>query len=166
MDYAVHEIPLARILDWVAFPFSCGSSQPRDQTQVSHISSGFFTSWAQGKPRELGIQLIPEYTKSPMYQHLCCEHSKLQTCIPSTAGVSEVAACPQSRVADDPSALPPPTSSPSSSQWLFLPIHSMTPLDTSCCTGLLYFSRHRTLIFKMLYFLCLFFMYCLYGYLG
>ena len=31
---------------WVAFPFSRGSSQPRDQTQVSCIAGGFFTSWA------------------------------------------------------------------------------------------------------------------------
>ena len=30
--------------EWVAFPFSRGSSQPRDETQVSHISGGFFTS--------------------------------------------------------------------------------------------------------------------------
>ena len=29
----------------VAFPFSRGSSQPRDQTQVSHIAGGFFASW-------------------------------------------------------------------------------------------------------------------------
>ena len=36
----------ARILEWVAFPSSRGSSQPRDQTQVSHIAGGFFTSWA------------------------------------------------------------------------------------------------------------------------
>ena len=33
----------ARILEWVAIPFSRGSSQPRDQTQVSHIAGGFFT---------------------------------------------------------------------------------------------------------------------------
>ena len=31
---------------WVAFPFSRGSSQPRDWTQVSRIAGGFFTSWA------------------------------------------------------------------------------------------------------------------------
>ena len=37
----------ARILEWVAFPFSRGSSPPRDQTQVSHIVGGFFTSWAK-----------------------------------------------------------------------------------------------------------------------
>ena len=36
----------ARILEWVAFPFSRGSSQPRDQTQASCIAGGFFTSWA------------------------------------------------------------------------------------------------------------------------
>ena len=32
------------ILEWVDFPFSRGSSQPRDQIQVSHIAGGFFTS--------------------------------------------------------------------------------------------------------------------------
>ena len=30
MDYIVHEIPQARILEWVTFPFSMGSSKPRD----------------------------------------------------------------------------------------------------------------------------------------
>ena len=40
----VHGILQARILEWVAFPFSRGSSQPRDQTQVSHIVGRFFTS--------------------------------------------------------------------------------------------------------------------------
>ena len=46
MDYTVDGILQARILEWVAFPFSRGSSQPRDRTQVSHISDRFFTSWA------------------------------------------------------------------------------------------------------------------------
>ena len=44
MDYTVHGILQARILEWVAFPFSRGSSNPRDQTQVSHIAGGFFIS--------------------------------------------------------------------------------------------------------------------------
>jgi len=44
MDYTFHGILQARILEWVAFPFSRGSSQPRDQTQVSLIAGGFFTS--------------------------------------------------------------------------------------------------------------------------
>ena len=46
MDYTIHGILQARILEWVAFPFSRGSSQPRDWTQVSHIIGRFFTSWA------------------------------------------------------------------------------------------------------------------------
>ena len=44
IDYTVHRILQARILEWIACPFSRGSSQPRDQTQVSHIAGSFFTS--------------------------------------------------------------------------------------------------------------------------
>ena len=44
MDNTVHGILQARILEWVAFPFSRGSSEPGDRTQVSHIAGGFFTS--------------------------------------------------------------------------------------------------------------------------
>ena len=44
MDYTAHGILQARILERVAFPFSRGSSQPRDQTQVSLITDGFFTN--------------------------------------------------------------------------------------------------------------------------
>ena len=46
MDYTVHGILQARMLGWVIFPFSRGSSQTRNQTQVSGIAGGFFTSWA------------------------------------------------------------------------------------------------------------------------
>ena len=46
MDYMVHGILKARILEWVAFPFSRGSSQARDLTQVSCIAGRFFTRWA------------------------------------------------------------------------------------------------------------------------
>ena len=46
MDYTVHEILQARILEWAAFPFSRGSFQSRDRTQVSSITGGFFNSWA------------------------------------------------------------------------------------------------------------------------
>ena len=44
VDYTVHGILQARILEWVAFPFSRGSSQPRDRNQVSIIAGRFFTS--------------------------------------------------------------------------------------------------------------------------
>ena len=43
---SVHRIFQARVLEWVAIPFSRGSSQPRDRTQVSCIVSRFFTIWA------------------------------------------------------------------------------------------------------------------------
>ena len=46
MDYTIHGILEARILEWVAIPFYRRSSQPRDWTQVSHIAGRFFTSWA------------------------------------------------------------------------------------------------------------------------
>ena len=42
----------AKILEWVAFPFSRGSSQSRDWTQASHIARGFFTSCATKKAQE------------------------------------------------------------------------------------------------------------------
>ena len=46
VDYPVHGILQARILEWITFPFSRGSSQPRDWTQVSHFAGGFVASWA------------------------------------------------------------------------------------------------------------------------
>ena len=51
MDYSppgssVHGILQATILEWVAMPSSRGSSQPRDQTQISWIAGKFFTIWA------------------------------------------------------------------------------------------------------------------------
>ena len=52
MAYTVHGILQARILEWAAMPFSRGSSQPRDWTQVSHIAGGFFTSWAMQGAQE------------------------------------------------------------------------------------------------------------------
>ena len=47
---SVHGILQARILEWVAFPFSRGSSWPRDQTWVSYTAGRFFTSEPPGKP--------------------------------------------------------------------------------------------------------------------
>ena len=44
VDHTVHGILQARILEWVAGPFSRGSSQPRDQTQVSWIAGRLFIS--------------------------------------------------------------------------------------------------------------------------
>ena len=52
MDYTVHGILQARILESVAFPFSRGSSQPRDRIQLSQVAGGFFTIWAAKEAQE------------------------------------------------------------------------------------------------------------------
>ena len=55
---SVHGILQAWMLEWVAMPSSRGSSQPRDQTQVSHIAGGFFTIWATREALEKGFRII------------------------------------------------------------------------------------------------------------
>ena len=54
MDYIVHEF--SRPVDWVDFPSSRGSSQPRDWMMVSHTASGFFLpAEPPGKPKITGV---------------------------------------------------------------------------------------------------------------
>ena len=55
--YTVHGILQAWILQWGAFLFSRGSSQPRDWTQISHTAGRFFTSWATRKALSLSLSL-------------------------------------------------------------------------------------------------------------
>ena len=43
---SIHGILQARTLEWIAIPFSRGSSQPRDWTRVFCIAGRFFTVWA------------------------------------------------------------------------------------------------------------------------
>ena len=61
---SVHGILQARILEWVAIPFSRGSSQPRDQTWVSYIAGRFFTIWATKEPKLFGSFKSQGYTKN------------------------------------------------------------------------------------------------------
>ena len=49
MNYAVHGILQARILEWVAFPFSRGPSQLRDRNEVSWMVDSLLAE-PQGKP--------------------------------------------------------------------------------------------------------------------
>ena len=66
---SVHGILQARILEWVSMPFSRGSSQPRDWTQVSHIADRFFTMWAiqnTGKFGKINFFRTLETTKSTL----------------------------------------------------------------------------------------------------
>ena len=52
-----------RILEWVAYPLSTGTSQPMNRTGVSCITGGFFTSWIT---REAYIYI---YTHTHIYIH-------------------------------------------------------------------------------------------------
>ena len=58
-DYTVHGILQDRILEWVAFPFSRGSSRPRSRTGVSCIAGGFFTSWTTWEHTCYGLNCVP-----------------------------------------------------------------------------------------------------------
>ena len=60
-----------RILKWVAYPFSRGSSQPRNWTRVSCIAGGFFTNWAI---REV-FHCLPGEGNGNSLQYSCLENS-------------------------------------------------------------------------------------------
>ena len=59
MGYTVHGILQVRILEWVAFPFSRASSQPRDWTGLLHCRQILYQLSHQGNPR------IPERVAHP-----------------------------------------------------------------------------------------------------
>ena len=108
--------------------------------------------------------LEPKYQKTT-YEPWSLDLSKMRTCIPSVLGVSEIAACPPSPVADGPSALPsahpsalPPPLPPavSNPSCLFTWCQS---LYASCCTALLYFAGYCTVRLKLF---SLFFNVCFY----
>ena len=55
MDYTVHGILQARILKWVAFPFSRGSSQPRMEPRSFALQVNSLPAEPQGKPKNTGV---------------------------------------------------------------------------------------------------------------
>ena len=73
---SVHGISQARILEWVAMPFSRGSSQCRDGTQVSCIAGRFFTVWVT---RE-GLSFSPYLAFSQYLAHSLLLRSSINTC--------------------------------------------------------------------------------------
>ena len=94
----VHGILQAIILEWVAFPFSRGSSQPRDWTQVSHIAVGFFTSWAtreaQRNPLLVSCCLVAQLLSDSL-QPCGLQHARLPHPSPSPGVCSD--SCPLSQ---------------------------------------------------------------------
>ena len=70
MHYTVHGILQARILEWVAFPFSRGSSQSRDQTQVSCLQADSLPSEPPGKPKNTGVNSLSPLQRIFLNQEL------------------------------------------------------------------------------------------------
>ena len=89
---SVHEILQARILEWVAIPFSRRSSRPRDQTQASCIAGRFFMVWVT---REAGKVKVIQACLT-LCNHHCTVHEILQARIP------EWVAFPFSRASSQP----------------------------------------------------------------
>ena len=70
MDYIIHGILQARILEWVTFPFSRGFSQPKDRTQVSDIAGRFFTRWATREPHNwYSVQFSHSVVSDSLWPH-------------------------------------------------------------------------------------------------
>ena len=88
------------------------------------------------------IQTFKLWTFKDENEHMA--PAKNQSLCHQPSGRSEVAACPPSPIADHPSALPSPTSSRSSIQWLFLPVLSMPALVCQLLYG-------TTVLSKVLY---------------
>ena len=53
---SVRGILQTRIVEWVAIPFSKGSLQPTDRTQVSYIAGRLFTIWATREAPEISTE--------------------------------------------------------------------------------------------------------------
>ena len=66
------------MLEWGAFLFSRGSSQPRDRTQVSRTAGRFFTSWARIHSMSLRVQAVKQKSsmeisdREDLIQEICC----------------------------------------------------------------------------------------------
>ena len=72
MDYRIHGILQARTLEWVAFPFSRGSSQPRDQTQVSCIAGRLYQLSYQEIAKNQGPTSSQENEQERSFSLLWC----------------------------------------------------------------------------------------------
>ena len=130
---SVHGILQARVLEWVAIPFSRGYSWPRDRTQVSCIAGGFFMVWATRETTpwfiaiKMRLSLIPSLplipSLLPLYptdckqnyqyniQHaLLLQHSKgahgSTLCMKARAHLPKTKWCPQRLLSTHPPSGP------------------------------------------------------------
>ena len=70
-----------RILEWVAYPFSSGSSWPRNWTGVSSIAGRFFTSWASREAQAVSVQNIANSISSKNSPQLSFNIFYFWTCL-------------------------------------------------------------------------------------
>ena len=72
--YQLNHRGSSRILEWVAYPFSRGSSWPRNWTRVSCIAGRFFTNWAMREALSFCMYLLcdcylfPTVSDAPWWQ--------------------------------------------------------------------------------------------------
>ena len=76
-DSSVHGILQARILKGVVIPFSRGSSQLRDQTQVSCIAGRFFTIWPIREAQAKEMQVTKTYNTIIILKIECKKTAKI-----------------------------------------------------------------------------------------
>ena len=65
---SVRGVLQARILEWVAIPFSRGSSRPRNRTKVSCIAGNFLPAELPGKPLVASTITLRQEKLSPFHQ--------------------------------------------------------------------------------------------------
>ena len=80
---SVHGILHARVQEWIAVPFSRGSSQSRDWTQVSCIAGGFFIIWATRKALLLSKVVWHKFLKCPIFLRRLTLRAILRVCAQS-----------------------------------------------------------------------------------
>ena len=108
---SVHGMLQARTLEWVAMPFSRGSSRPRDRTRVSRIAGGFFTLWAAWEALRIfiswtSVPLQPHFPQPPPVLNLFLQ-PLTHPAMSSEAGLGLLTARSQERVSPLPLAHPP-----------------------------------------------------------
>ena len=127
MGYIVHRILQARILEWVASPFSKGFSQPRDWTQVSCIAGRFFTRWATRGTQSTKCMTFIAQTTSPPYRPILSAAKHLGDVRTLAPRLSPTSIYPKEILLYDNASVPLHFSSPTSGR------NSSGPLKFGLC---------------------------------
>ena len=98
---SVHGILQARILEWIASPFSRGPSRPRGHTQVSHIVGRFFTVWVTREAQlpvkwSLNFPQHETFTEDICFKSFLAIFSPLCPHYPGSPLLSSLRLCPPS----------------------------------------------------------------------